>query len=325
MPILLEGAAAANGPLLDHRVGPPAEAITLPPVDACDPNQVVLWNSVCIACPFPRCFNNRFCRVHKRVWDSVYRDINSKKKKYPAQYQLEMVAHKKVAVSDTLSAHKVLEFSRQFPEVVARKKRGSVEHVRFTEVYGAISFTSDETHGRMMCFIEYSRNVDKKYGWSVQQARVKWSYWKQQGVASDQLGEVDGWPNRMMIPIAKMSIAGERMEYSKQMIAESKRQKALTEADFQDGLLSIKSGHQNFKNSDVFTGVGDIASTGLGPSRFTGLDATGLGLFHDSKNVPHKSAVAAEPAAPKNPNGQAAAEQLKTGGQPGSQPAEIMV
>jgi hypothetical protein len=126
---------------------------------------------------------------------------------------------------------------------------------------------------------------------------------------------------RLMIPVAKMSIAGERMEHSKQIIVESNRQKALTEADFQDGLLSIKSGHQNFKNSDVFTGSGDMASTGLGPSRFTGLDATGLGFFHDSKNLPPKSAVAAEPAALKNPKGQAAAEQLKTGGQPGSQPA----
>ena len=215
----------------------------------------------------------------------------------------------------------MLEFSRQFPEVVAGKKRGSFDHVRFSEVYAAISFTSDETHGRMMCFIEYSRKVDTKYGWSVQQARVKWSYWKGQGVASDQLGEVDGWPNRLMIPVAKISIAGERMEHSKQMIAESKRQKALTEADFQDGLLSIQSGHQNFKNSDVFTGSGDMASTGLGPSRFTGLDATGLGLFHDSKTLPPKSAVAAEAVAQTNPNSQAAAEQLKTGGQRGSQPA----
>ena len=333
VPVLLEG--AMNGPLSSLPATPVVDAVSaLPEPEEVD-GEIVAWNQVCIACPFPRCFNNRFCRrcvsfamcffrdqrdvflsrcvffaicvlldrVHKRVWDSIYRDINAKKKSNPAQFQLELAAHKKVSVSDTLSAHKVLEFARQFPEVTNGKKRGTFDHVRFCEVYAAITFSSEETHGKYMCFIEYSRKMDRKYGWTVQQARVKWTHWKAQGVANDQKGEVDGWSERLMIPTAQVSIAGERMEYSKQMIAESKRQKALTEADYQDGLLSIKSGHSGLKGNDLFSG--DMAKLGLGPSRFTGVDATGLGLFHDGKNLPSKAAMknsvkptGAAPAAP---------------------------
>ena len=35
----------------------------------------------------------------------------------------------------------------------------------------------------------------------------------------DLKGEVDSWPEQLMIPAAQMSIAGARMEHSKQMIA----------------------------------------------------------------------------------------------------------
>ena len=180
-------------------------------------------------------------RCHKRVWDSIYREITFKKKKDPPTYAKELAAHRQVQSSDTLSAHKVLEFQRQFPDVVPGKKRGNFDHIRFSEVYAAISFSSEQSWGKMMCFIEYSRKMDRKYGWSVQQCRVKWATFKNRGLQTDVKGEVEGWPERLMIPKGDFSVVGEQFEQSKQMIAESKSMKGVTEGDFHEAMLSIKS------------------------------------------------------------------------------------
>ena len=222
VPTLIEADAQDVGmPLPCARQGDDNEEVAVA-VEAPVPGEAVpeLWLSICIACPFPRCYNNRFCRVHKRVWDSIYRDINAKKKKQPAVYQAEMSAHKKISSSDTLSAHKVLEFQRQFPEVIPGKRRGAFDHCRFSDFFAATSFSSEQSWGKMTCFIEYSRKMDRNYGWTLQQARARWQYWKNEGVKSDVLGEVEGWAERLYIPKGDFSVVGEQFSHSKELIEE---------------------------------------------------------------------------------------------------------
>ena len=152
-----------------------------------------------------------------------------------------MAAHRKIMACDTLSAHKVLEFVRLFPDVLPGKKRGNFEHVRFAEIYGSMTFSGEQSWGKFMCFIEFSRKMERKYGWTVQQCRVKWEFWKSKNVASDMNGKVDGWPERMMIPKGDYSVAGSQFQHAKEMIAESKKSKSITEGDFAQRVCSASS------------------------------------------------------------------------------------
>ena len=92
-----------------------------------------------------------------------------------------MQANKKVAVSDMLSACKVIGFQRQFPAMwPGQKKRGSFDHIGFSETFAALSCSDELFWSKYMCFIEYSRKMDITYGWTVQQSKVKWTFWKVQ-------------------------------------------------------------------------------------------------------------------------------------------------
>ena len=86
----------------------------------------------------------------------MVRDITAKKKSHPDVYKREMTAHQLTMKDPVLSAQKVLQFEADNPVVVKGKKRGTFDHITFHERFSKKTYSSDETMGKWMDFIEYS-------------------------------------------------------------------------------------------------------------------------------------------------------------------------
>ena len=129
--------------------------------------------TLCHCCDRRRTPGHRWCIDHKRVYDSMVRDISSKKKIDPEAYKKEMAAHQLTTKDPAASARKVLAFERDSPAVIKGKKRGTFDHISFHETFCKKSYSSDESWGKHMDFIEYSRKMERKHGWSVGQSKAK--------------------------------------------------------------------------------------------------------------------------------------------------------
>ena len=113
---------------------------------------------LCHCCDQRRYPGRRWCAAHKKVYDSLVKDITSKKELDPERYKQEMAAHQLTMKDLVLSAQKVLQFEHDHPEVVKGKKRGTFDHVQFFETMskrtynktslGASGWTSSSIHAR---------------------------------------------------------------------------------------------------------------------------------------------------------------------------------
>lgn len=126
-----------------------------------------LANQLCHACDQRRTPGHRWCKRHKGVYDSLVKDIVSKKKIDPELYKREWAAHQLTMKDPILSAQTVLQFEINHPEVVKGRKRGTFDHLSFWETYSKKTFTRDESVGKFMDFVEYSRKMERKRGWTV--------------------------------------------------------------------------------------------------------------------------------------------------------------
>ena len=225
---------------------------------------------LCHCCDQRRYPGHRWCAAHKKVYDSLVKDITSKKKLDPERYKQEMAAHQLTMKDLLLSAQKVLQFEHDHPEVVKGKKRGTFDHVQFFETMSKRTYSRDESWGKWMDFIEYSRKMERKRGWTVGQSSAKWKWWLQQpGIKSDMKGEDPGFEQRILLPKGDFAIIGTDTIEEKAIQIVGRRQKSISTEAFRSGLDNLGTGHQGV-GGDFHSGVGSaslasvLSSSGVG-------------------------------------------------------------
>ena len=181
-----------------------------------------------------------------------------------------MAAHQLTMKDLVLSAQKVLQFEHDHPEVVKGKKRGTFDHVQFFETMSKRTYSRDESWGQWMDFIEYSRRMERKRGWTVGQSSAKWKWWLQQpGIKSDMKGEDPGFEQRILLPKGDFAIIGTDTIEEKAIQIVGRRQKSISTEAFRSGLDNLGTGHQGV-GGDFHSGVGSaslasvLSSSGAG-------------------------------------------------------------
>lgn len=95
--------------------------------------------------------------------------MRSKKKSNTELYKSEMAARTPSMKDPVFSAQKVLQFNHEHPCLGQGRKRGTFDHNPFYEQYSKKTHSKDESWAKLMGFIEYSRKMECKRGWSVGQ------------------------------------------------------------------------------------------------------------------------------------------------------------
>ena len=155
-----------------------------------------------------------------------------------------MTAHQLTMKGPVLSAQKALQFEVDNPVVVKGKKRGTFDHITFHERFSKKTYSSDETMGKWMDFIEYSRKMERQRGWSVGQSKAKWNWFlARPGIKTDMKGEEKGFEQRILCPKGDYSRVGTMSAEEKAIEIVSKRQKSISTEAWKDALGSLGAGH----------------------------------------------------------------------------------
>lgn len=155
-----------------------------------------------------------------------------------------MKAHQDTMKDSLLSAQKVLQFEADNPVVCKGKKRGTFDHIAFYERHSKKSYSKSEMWGQYIDFIEYSRKMERKRGWTMGRSKAKWDFWlAQPGIERDNKGEEKGFELRLCIPKGDYAIVGTASEEEKSLEVHAKKAKGMTQERYKQLQDALGAGH----------------------------------------------------------------------------------
>ena len=82
----------------------------------------------------------------------------------------------------------ILKFEQDHPPLKAGKKRGSLDHVEFSESYKKVTQVGDKALSKWFGKTSWVKFQKRTRGWNLSQSMAKWNEYKVQGVPSDMQG-----------------------------------------------------------------------------------------------------------------------------------------
>lgn len=294
---------------------------------------LVAAQDICHCCDQKRTAGHRWCKTHKGVYDALVRDITSKRKVDQEVYKKEWAAHQLTMKDQVLSAQKVLQFEVDHPECIKGKKRGCFDHIQFWETYSKRTYSKDEAWAKWQDFVEFSRRMERKRGWTVGQSRVKWNWYLSQPacrVPRDMGGEEKGFEQRLLVPKGEFAIIGHSTIEEKALSIVGKRVKSITSDGFQDALADLGTGHSGLSNEFHDGAMAGQVACALGVRASIGNQFVKAGTkprmvesAHDTYKRVHGDTGSAGPASSQGSNPSGAEVSAGVAVQPSLSPNEL--